>query len=660
MKYKSNLIALLLAGTFFSAGAQQPEVIVVNAAKSEGKVSPTMWGVFFEDINMGADGGIYAEMVKNRSFEFLKPLMGWSVKGNKIGEGDLLVENRQGANLANPRYLRATIKGAAKGEAGISNEGFKGGMGVKKGMKYNFSLMYRQQSPGITLHVELLDEGNKVLATGSMKPADASGQWKSQELSFIADATAAKAKMNIWFEGNGVLDMDMISLFPADTWKGRKKGMRRDMIQMLADMKPGFIRFPGGCIVEGIDLANRYQWKKTIGPIEERQLIMNRWNVEFSHRPSPDYFQTFGLGFFEYFQLAEDIGAEALPILNCGMACQFNTAEVVSLDQLDPYIQDALDLIEFANGDAASEWGKVRASMGHAEPFNMKYLGVGNENWGPQYIERAKAFQQAIKAKYPEINLIFSSGTGPDNDEFRYLDKELREMKADIIDEHYYRSPEWFLKNAARYDNYDRQGAKIFAGEYAAHIKGDAIGSNKNIWQAALAEAAFMTGLERNAAVVNMASYAPLFANTEGWQWAPDRIWVDNMNIYGTPSYHVQKLFSTNRGTQVSPALTDGKSLSGQDGLYVSAVVDSIKKEVIVKLVNTNTTERTKQVTFEGIKKLAREGNLTTVNAELTDQNSIEKPANIVPVVSLLKLKGKNAVVKMPANSFVMLKLSYK
>jgi alpha-N-arabinofuranosidase len=535
MKYKSNLIALLLAGTFFSAVAQQPEVIVVNAAKSEGKVSTTMWGVFFEDINMGADGGIYAEMVKNRSFEFLKPLMGWSVKGKKIGEGDLLVQNRQGENLANPRYLRATIKGAAKGEAGISNEGFKGGMGVKKGLKYDFSLLYRQQSPGITLHVELLDEGNKVLAAGSMKPADVSGQWKSQELSFIADATAAKAKLNIWFEGNGVLDMDMISLFPADTWKGRKKGMRRDMIQMLADMKPGFIRFPGGCIVEGIDLANRYQWKKTIGPIEERQLIMNRWNVEFDHRPSPDYFQTFGLGFFEYFQLAEDIGAEALPILNCGMACQFNTAEVVSLDQLDPYIQDALDLIEFANGDAASEWGKVRASMGHAEPFNMKYLGVGNENWGPQYIERAKVFQQAIKAKYPEINLIFSSGTGPDNDEFRYLDKELRGMKADIIDEHYYHSPEWFLKNAARYDSYDRQGAKIFAGEYAAHIKGDAIGSSRNIWQTALAEAAFMTGLERNAAVVNMASYAPLFANTEGWQWAPDLIWVDNMNIYGPP-----------------------------------------------------------------------------------------------------------------------------
>lgn len=661
MKYKNNLITLLLAGSVFTAVAQQQkEVIVVNAAKSEGKVSPTMWGVFFEDINMGADGGIYAEMVKNRSFEFLKPLMGWSVKGKKIGEGDLLVQNRQGENLANPRFLTAVIKGAAKGEAGISNEGFKGGMGVKKGLQYNFSLMYRQQSPGLTLHVELVDGENKVLATGILKPTDVSGQWKSGELSFTAVATAPKAKLNIWFEGKGTLDMDMISLFPNDTWKGRKKGMRADMIQMLADMKPGFIRFPGGCIVEGIDLANRYQWKKTIGPIEERQLIMNRWNIEFSHRPSPDYFQTFGLGFFEYFQLAEDIGAEALPILNCGMACQFNTAEVVPLDQLDPYIQDALDLIEFANGDVSSEWGKVRASMGHPEPFNLKYLGVGNENWGPQYIDRAKAFQQAIKAKYPKINLIYSSGTDPDSEGFRYLDKELRTMKADIIDEHYYRAPEWFLKNAARYDNYDRQGAKVFAGEYAAHIKGNAIGSDRNIWEAALAEAAFMTGLERNAAVVNMASYAPLFANTEGWQWAPDLIWVDNMNIYGTPSYYVQKLFSTNKGTQVSSALVDGKSLSGQDGLYVSAVMDSTKKEVILKLVNTNETARTKQVTFEGIKKLAATGTLTTVKGNLSAQNTIGSPSTIVPVESLLKLKGKNAVVNMPANSFVMLKITYK
>lgn len=659
MNYKNCFLVLLFTVLSSTAQSQSKDAIVVNAAKSDGKVSPTMWGVFFEDINMGADGGIYAEMVKNRSFEFLKPLMGWTVKGKKVTEGDLLVLNRQGANLANPRFLRANVKTATQGEAGISNEGFKGGMGVKKDLKYDFSLMYRQSTPGVTLHVELLDEKDQVLGKGSMKPADASGQWSKQELSFTANASSAKAKLNIWFEGTGVLDMDMISLFPSDTWKGRKKGMRADMIQMLADMKPGFIRFPGGCIVEGTDLANRYQWKKTIGPIEERQLIINRWNTEFAHRPAPDYFQTFGLGFFEYFQLSEDIGAEPLPILNCGMACQFNTAELVPMDQLDPYVQDALDLIEFANGDASSEWGKVRASMGHPAPFKLKYLGVGNENWGPQYVERAKAFQKAIKAKYPDINLIYSSGTDPDSERFHYLDKELRSMNADIIDEHYYRSPEWFLKNAARYDNYDRKGAKVFAGEYAAHVD-KTEGINRNIWKAAIAEAAFMTGLERNAAVVNMASYAPLFANTEGWQWAPDLIWVDNLNIYGTPNYYVQKLFSTNKGTQVASALSEGQALSGQDGLYVSAVVDSVKKEVVVKLVNTNATERVKQVSFEGIKKLAAEAKLSILKGSLEDRNSMESPSKLTPIEAKLKLKGKTAAVKMAANSFTMLKISYK
>lgn len=658
MNYRKNFLVLLLTIVCLSSRSQTKDAVVVNAALSEGEVSPTMWGVFFEDINMGADGGIYAEMIKNRSFEFLKPMMGWSVKGKKIGEGDLLVLNRQGANLANPRFLRANIKNAQKSEAGLNNEGFKGGMGVKKDLRYDFSLMYRQQTPGLTLHVELLDEQNKLLGSGTLKPTDASGQWVKQEISFTTTAGSAKAKLNIWFEGTGVLDMDMISLFPSDTWKGRKKGMRGDMIQMLADMKPGFIRFPGGCIVEGIDLANRYQWKKTIGPLEERQLIMNRWNVEFAHRPAPDYFQTFGLGFFEYFQLSEDIGAEPLPILNCGMACQFNTAEVVPMEQLDPYIQDALDLIEFANGDASSEWGKVRASMGHAAPFNLKYLGVGNENWGPQYVERAKAFQKAIKAKYPKINLIFSSGTDPDSERFHYLDKELRSMNADIIDEHYYRSPDWFLKNAARYDSYDRKGAKVFAGEYAAHVD-KTIGTNRNVWEAAIAEAAFMTGLERNAAVVGMASYAPLFANTEGWQWAPDLIWVDNTNIYGTPNYYVQKLFSTNKGTKVVSALSGGKALSGQDGLYVSAVVDAKKKELIIKMVNTAQTEQNKTLSIDGL-KLATEAQVTTIKGNLADQNSVAQPTAIVPAESKLKLKGKSSMVKLPANSFTLLKISYK
>jgi alpha-N-arabinofuranosidase len=659
MNFKQNIAILLFATSCSSAYAQKEQQIVINTQKPVAAIQPTMWGVFFEDINMGADGGIYAELVKNRSFEFAKPLMGWSIKGKKITEGDVLVLNRQEKQLANPRFLRLNIKEAQKGEAGITNEGFKG-MGIKKDLKYDFSLMYRLQRGNVTLHVELIDSKNTVIGTASLKPSTGDANWHKQSISLIANATVEKAKLNVWLEGDGLIDMDMISLFPTDTWKGRPGGMRADMIQMLADMKPGFIRFPGGCIVEGMDLANRYQWKKTIGPIEDRQLIMNRWNVEFAHRPAPDYFQTFGLGFFEYFQLAEDIGAAALPILNCGMACQYNTAELVPIEQLGPYIQDALDLIEFANGDINSEWGKIRASMGHPKPFNLKYLGVGNENWGPQYIERAKLFQQKIKEKYPDIKLIYSSGTDPDSERFNYLNKELRNMNADIIDEHYYRSPEWFLKNASRYDSYDRKGAKVFAGEFAAHIDNKITGSNKNTWEAAIAEAAFMTGLERNAEVVNMASYAPLFANAEGWQWAPDLIWVNNLNVYGTPNYYVQKQFSVNKGTHVLNATLNSKPISNADGLYASSVIDTIKKEIIVKLINTASTALSKTIVFEGNKKINAKATITVMKGNLNEKSSFEQPQIFAPKEEEFMVKRKNAALNLAPNSFTLVKVSYQ
>ena len=397
------------------------------------------------------------------------------------------------------------------------------------------------------MRIELVDASGKVLGGAQVTPSGK--QWKKYSVSIVANSTEPKAKLNIWFEGKGTLDLDMISLFPSDTWKNRENGLRADLVQLLADMKPGFLRFPGGCIVEGRDLATRYQWKKTVGQVEDRELMINRWNTEFAHRPAPDYFQSFGLGFFEYFQLAEDIGAEPLPILSCGMACQFNTAEVVPMDQLDPYIQDALDLIEFANGEVNTPWGSVRNSMGHPAKFNLKMIGVGNEQWGPQYIERYQAFVKAIKAKYPSIKIVTSNGPFPEGELFEYADKELRSMNADIIDEHYYNKPEWFLKNSTRYDQYDRKGPKIFAGEYAAQSVATVSPDNKNNWQCALAEAAFMTGLERNAEVVTMCSYAPLFAHSEGWQWTPDLIWFDNLKSYGTPNYYVQKLFSLNKGT---------------------------------------------------------------------------------------------------------------
>ena len=395
-------------GFAFNAFAQVPKVIKVNTDQSIAKVQPNMWGVFFEDINFGADGGIYAELIKNRSFEFAKPLMGWTIP-KRPKEGEILVVNRKEINTANPRYLQVKKE---SDDFELINEGFKG-IGVKKGLRYDFSLMYRQSAPGVKLVLLLKDANNKIIGQGSLNPEQSGSDWKKQSASFVATETDPKAKFSILFQGKGDIDVDMISLFPGDTWKNRPQGLRADMVQLLADMKPGFIRFPGGCIVEGTDLANRYQWKKTIGPIENRQLIMNRWNTEFAHRPAPDYYQSFGLGFFEYFQLAEDIGADALPILNCGMACQFNSAEVASLDELDPYVQDALDLIEFANGDVSTKWGKMRADLGHPKPFNLKMMGVGNENWGPQYLERLQIFTKAIKAKYPDFKLINSSGTDP-------------------------------------------------------------------------------------------------------------------------------------------------------------------------------------------------------------------------------------------------------
>lgn len=657
MKFRILFIAGIIVA-FTSPPRKVENTIIVKVNQTLAEVQPTMWGVFFEDINMGADGGIYAELVKNRSFEFYKPLMGWKVEQKKFNEGSVLVLNRQG-NLSNPRFVRITAKQAAKGDLGLNNEGFRG-MGIKKDLRYDFSVMYRQPSGRVRLHLELVNAKNEIIGSASLVPGNSS-EWQKQSVSFVASATEPRAKLNIWFEGDGIIDLDMISLFPTDTWKNRPGGMRADMIQLLADMKPGFIRFPGGCIVEGHDLSVRYQWKKTIGPIENRQLIINRWNAEFAHRPTPDYYQTFGLGFFEYFQLAEDIGAEPLPILNCGMACQFNTAELVPMDQLQPYIQDALDLIEFANGEATSTWGKVRASMGHPEPFNMKMLGIGNENWGPQYIERVKAFQQAIKEKYPYIKLVTSSGTDPDGERFNYLNGELRAIKADVIDEHYYRRPEWFLKNASRYDNYERTGSKVFAGEYAAQSDKTVSVNNKNNLQTAIAEAAFLTGLERNADVVVMASYAPLFAHIDGWQWTPDLIWVDNLRAYGTANYHVQKLYSLHKGTHVVPALLDGKPVAGQNDLYSSAVIDKSTNEVIIKIVNSSAGARETAITLEGVKKLAPQGRIIVLTADSPEQvNSLDNPAAVQPVSQPLAVKGKTITVDLQPNSFTVVRVGMK
>ncbi|MFM8449976.1 MAG: alpha-L-arabinofuranosidase, partial [Haliscomenobacter sp.] len=411
-------IPLLCLLTLKVGFAQNPAILQVNLAKPGAPIQPTMWGIFFEDINFGADGGIYAELVKNRSFEFYQPLMGWKTEKTAETSGSVLVQNR-GTDLPNPRFVRVQKK-SETGKLGLSNEGFRG-MGFRQGESYVFSLDGRvpEGTAPVSLRIELLNPAGTVIGNTSLSITGKN--WTSQNVTLTCNQTTPHGSLALWLENAGTVDLDMISLFPTHTWKNRPSGLRPDLVQLLADLKPGFLRFPGGCIVEGRELNTRYQWKKTVGPVQQREMIVNRWNTEFNHRLTPDYFQTFGLGFYEYFLLSEDIGAEPLPILNCGMACQFNSGEVVPMDDLDPYIQDALDLIEFANGSVQSTWGKLRADMGHPEPFDMKFLGVGNEQWGEQYIERYKAFEKILRAKHPEIKLVSAVGPFPDGEQFDYL-----------------------------------------------------------------------------------------------------------------------------------------------------------------------------------------------------------------------------------------------
>lgn len=627
---------LLIAGV--TAKAQESITYTVNTATIKAPIQPSLWGIFFEDINRGADGGLYAELVKNRSFDFEKPMMGWSTLPAKIKDGTFMIINQQAANPDNPKFLRVHL---APGErVALANEGF-GGMNITKDLRYDITLRYKEITPGVHLRLELVNAAGKSIGNTTIQPAANANGWQNQTASLTASDTALKGRLVVHMEGAGDIDIDRISLFPTDTYRQRPGGLRADLVQKLADLQPGFLRFPGGCIVEGKDMAHRYQWKKTIGPLEDRRLIMSIWADDVPHRPTPDYFQSFGLGFYEYFQLCEDLRTAPMPILNCGMSCQFDAAEVVPADQLDPYIQDALDLIEFANGDLNTTWGRKRAELGHPAPFNLTMLGVGNENWGPQYIERLQLFTKAIKAKYPKIQVITSTGYSP-NPQFKFMDSALRKLNVDIIDEHYYQTPNWFLMNAAKYDNYDRKGPKIFLGEYASQSVRIGSADNKNTLLCALGEAAFMTGLERNADIVTMAAYAPLFAHVSDWQWTPNLIWFDNARSYATPSYYVQQLFSRNRGTHVVPLLQQGAPVTGQDSCYATAALDSVSNEIIIKLVNACREPKSRKFTFLNIKKKKKECIIFTLGG--TDPqavNSFGLQDTIRPTIAKIELKNE-------------------
>ena len=591
-KYKGLLAVLALAAG--SALQAQTNELVIQAGKPGAEIQPTMYGLFFEDINYAADGGLYAELVKNRSFEFPQHFMGWKTFGKVSLKDD-------GPFERNPHYVRLAYAGHPHKQTGLDNEGFFG-IGIKKGAEYRFSVWARvaEGETPAKIRVELADTKSmgeqQAFATADVTVD--SREWKKYQVILKPEVTNPKAILRVFLASRQTVDLEHISLFPVDTWQGHENGLRKDLAQALADIKPGVFRFPGGCIVEGTDIASRYDWKKSVGMVENRPLNENRWQYTFPHRFFPDYYQSYGLGFYEFFQLSEEIGAEPLPVLSCGLACQFQNPNMdahVPLCDLDSYIQDALDLIEFANGAVDTPWGKVRADMGHPAPFNLKFIGIGNEQWGKEYPEHLEPFVKAIRKKY------------------------------------------------------------------ACHGKG----KKWNHFHASLLEAAFMTGLERNADVVHMATYAPLFAHVEGWQWRPDMIWFDNLNSVRTVSYYVQQLFATHKGTNVLSLTMNKKPVTGaegQNGLFASAVCDKNKNEIIVKVANTSDKTQPLSLIFNGLKKkevLSGARCIKLSSADMDKDNTIENPLAIIPQETSLDVDGHTLNVDLEPATFAVYILKY-
>ena len=649
-----NTRLTLAAALALLAGLQTParatDTFTVDVRKTGPAIEKTMYGIFFEDINFAADGGLYAELVKNRSFEFPFALQGWKASGAVQIRDDGPFERC-------PHYARLSDPGHKHKQTSLDNEGFFG-IGVKEGQQYRFSFWGRVPDGGsAAIRVEIVNPSTmeRVHYLCKQKVSLEGSEWKRYEATLSPSRTDPKAMLRIFLEQpRATVDLEHISLIPSDALEGV---YRADLAEALADLHPGVFRFPGGCIVEGTDLDSRYNWKNTVGPAENRPLNENRWQYTFAHHFYPDYFQSYGLGFYEFFRLSEIIGAEPLPIVSCGLACQFQNDSPdahVRVEDLQPYIQDALDLIEFANGSADTGWGALRARMGHPESFGLKFIGIGNEQWGQTYPDHLRPFVEAIRKAYPEIRIVGSSGPDSEGEQFDFLWPEMRKLGADLVDEHFYRPYEWFLSQGARYDSYDRKGPKVFAGEYACHAKGRAW----NHFYASLLESAFMTGLERNADIVQMATYAPLFAHAEGWQWRPDLIWYDNLRCCRTVSYYVQQLYSEYRGENVLRLTAGGSPVcgaEGQNGLFASAVRDG--KLVYIKVVNTCDEPRDITLDFQGLRKNetmkgVRAVRLTTDN--IYEDNTLDSPSGIIPVECPFTSEGRSIGVCAQPYSFTV------
>lgn len=510
----------------------------VNVGQPGHTVSPSLFGIFFEEINLAGDGGLYAELVRNRSFEDASTPDHWTYFQSGEADGKMALETISGSGN-NRTALRVNACEMKGGRVGAYNTGYFG-MGVKKGADYTARLIAKKddefQGP-LTLRLE--NASGAVLAeaeTGILTT-----DWSTLEVRLTAKESDAAARFSVSSQSPGTFWLDMVSVFPVNTFKNRANGLRPDLAEMLVGLQPHFVRFPGGCWVEGERMSTAYRWKTTIGPLQDRRTVYNLWQ----------YQSTNGLGYHEYLQMCEDLNTDALFVINCGMSHQ----ETVPMDQMAEYVQDALDAIEYANGPSTSTWGARRTANGHEAPFNLKYIQIGNENGGTAYNERYALFYDAIRAKYPEMRIVANDWGGPPTS-----------RPIDILDEHYYNNPEFFIQNAGRYDRYPRTGPKIYVGEYAVTS-----GSGTGNLAGALGEAAFMTGMERNSDIVVMSSYAPLFANVHYKRWNPDLIYFDATRVYGTPSYYVQKLFMNNRGHVTLPVALQSparsENLNGRIGL---------------------------------------------------------------------------------------------
>ena len=505
--------------------------------KDRGAAMGDLFGIFFEDLNHAADGGLYAELIRNRSFEFdpidhpdYHALTAWEKVERGGGKCEVRVENETPLNKQNQNYAVIDIMAAGDG-VGLMNNGFNTGIPVRKGETYVFSV-YARRNSSYDVPVIVTLEGVEGSIYSEAAIVVASDQWTKYEARLTASADDYSGRLVLSAKGSGLLCLDMVSLFPARTFRNRPNGLREDIAALLADLRPKFMRFPGGCLIHdgslnADDRDSMYRWKNTLGDVAERPARRNNWR----------YNQTLGLGYYEYFLFCEDIGAKPIPVVPAGSDPHHKRN--VPLNELQPWIDEALDLIEFANGDASTPWGAIRAKLGHPEPFELEYIGVGNEEVGDPFFERYAYFHRAIKAKYPAIKIINNSGPFASGEEYERGWRSARENGSDFVDEHYYQSPEWLLANHRRYDSYKADDPKVFLGEYA---------SWGNTYYNALAEAAYMTGLERNAHVVGLACYAPLLCNVDYVNWKPDMIWFNNHDVFGTANYYVQKLFMHHQG----------------------------------------------------------------------------------------------------------------